>query len=87
VAIKKLIQNQPTKKELFEIKAQEYERGLKDAYKNQPEVDKGFIEKWAIEIYHRIIEMPETLQSDLAEGNFKLWIEQILQEAGIKVKK
>ena len=43
-AIRRLIESHITDEQLFEIKAQEYERGLKDG---KPEVDEGFLEKHA----------------------------------------
>ena len=39
-----MIGNQISEENLFEIKAQEYERGLKDA---KPAVDEGFVNTWA----------------------------------------
>jgi len=87
--LKELLQNQLTEEELFEIKAREYERGLKDAHKNQPEVDYAWIEKQAEWVVKRI--KGECGLTKLQEiGIYHLLTEKgdlrdLLSEAGVEI--
>lgn len=67
--------------ELFEIKAREYERGLKDA---KLEVTKGFIEKWAKALKAEVLiemEWKNTLPINI----FIAGMEEMLREAGVSI--
>ena len=58
--------------ELFEIKVQEYERGLKDA---QPAVDEGFVNIWADKYLSK---------GDVCY--LRKQVKLMLKEAGVEVK-
>ena len=72
-AIRRFIENHITHEQLFEIKAQEYERGLKDG---KPEVDEEFIEKWA----KKMIDIDNLITTE------KEFIVALLQEIPVRIK-
>jgi copper chaperone CopZ len=65
-----------SREELFEIKVQEYERGLKDA---KPAVDEGFINTWAKELEADL--KPYSVCVDIDKEKLK----SMLKEAGVEV--
>jgi len=71
--IRRLIESQITDEQLFEIRAQEYERGLKDG---KPEVDEEFIERWT----KKMIDIDNVRPP---ENEFIRWL---LESAGVQIK-
>ena len=69
-----IIGNQISEENLFEIKAQEYERGLKDA---RPAVDEGFVNTWANDF----------ATATLHDKQMHKRIIYMLREAGVEVVK
>jgi len=73
MAIYRLIESHITDEQLFEIKAQEYERGLKDG---KPEVDKEFIERWT----KKMIDVDNLITTE------EEFIVALLQEIPVRIK-
>lgn len=69
---------------LFEIKAVEYERGLKDAHKKYPKVNRSFIIE---HLYDIQIGYPEGKSQEFKKGYLYRKLRNMLMAANVEIKK